>query len=203
MTETTELSVRDDPKIMKRLEIYRAESAKLYKPSVATVLEKELPEKETIARIPKEISFAAAISCKRCHEVNYKNWLKTKHTKASQTIVSFPKYAQEDCLICHCTGYGKMGEYVTVEEIPFCLRGVQCEACHGEGTSWKGRNRKKGDPRYLPKRPHQRSESHLQLCCLPRKDRLQASKIKCGLQIAEFKPSLGVFIPKPALRIPH
>jgi hypothetical protein len=134
-----QLSVRDDPKIMKRLEIYRAESAKLYKPSVATLLEKELPEKEKIARIPKESPFVGAISCKRCHEVNYKNWLKTKHAKASQTIVSSPKYAQEDCLICHSTGYGKMGEYVTVEEIPFYLRGVQCEACHGERKGHPGR----------------------------------------------------------------
>ncbi len=128
-----QLSVKDDPKIIKGLEIYRAESAKLYEPRVATLSEKELPEKEMIARIPKGSPFVGAISCKRCHEVNYRNWLKTKHAKASQTIVASPKYAQEECLICHSTGYGKIGEYATVEEVPFYLRGVQCEACHGEG----------------------------------------------------------------------
>jgi hypothetical protein len=134
-----QISVKDDPKIMKRLEIYRTESARLYKPRVAALLEKELPEKEMIARIPKESPFAGAISCKRCHEVNYRNWLKTKHAKASRTIVSSPKYAQEECLICHSTGYGKMGEYATVEEIPFYLRGVQCEACHGKGKGHPGK----------------------------------------------------------------
>jgi len=134
-----QLSVKDDPNIIKGLEIYRAESVKLYKPKMAALPEKELPEKEMIARIPKGSPFVGAISCKRCHETNYMNWLKTKHAKASQTIVASPKYSQEECLMCHSTGYGKMGEYATVEEIPFYLRGVQCEACHGEGKGHPGK----------------------------------------------------------------
>ena len=128
-----QLSVVDDPKIIKEVEVYRAESAKLYKPKVAALSGKDLPDKELIARIPKNSPLVGAISCKRCHEVNYRNWLNTKHAKASQTIASSPKYAQEECLICHSTGFGKIGEYATIEEIPFYLQGVQCEACHGEG----------------------------------------------------------------------
>jgi hypothetical protein len=133
VTIPVQLTVVDDPKIIKKLEIYRVESAKLYKPIVAGLPEKELSEKEMIARIPKTSPFVGAISCKKCHEVNYRNWLKTKHAKASQTIAASPKYAQEECLICHSTGYGKIGEYATVADIPFYLKGVQCEACHGEG----------------------------------------------------------------------
>jgi len=136
-----QLAVADDPKIIKGLETYHAESAKLYKPMVAGLPEKELPEKEMIARIPKTSPFVGAISCKKCHDVNYRNWLKTKHAKASQTIVASPKYAQEECLVCHSTGYGKIGEYATVEEIPFYLRGVQCEACHGEGKGHPGKGK--------------------------------------------------------------
>jgi hypothetical protein len=128
-----QLVVADDPKIIKELETYRTESAKLYKPKVAPEAGKDLSEKEMIARIPKTSPFAGAISCKKCHEMNYRNWLKTKHAKASQTIAASPKYAQEECLMCHSTGYGKIGEYATVVEIPFYLQGVQCEACHGEG----------------------------------------------------------------------
>jgi hypothetical protein len=134
-----QLSVKDDPKIMKGVEDYRAESAKLYKPKVAPLPEKELPEKEMIARIPKESPLVGAISCKRCHEVNYRKWLKTKHAKATQTIATSPKYSQEECLICHSTGYGKIEEFTTVDEVPFYLRGVQCEACHGEGKGHPGR----------------------------------------------------------------
>jgi len=134
-----QLSIEDDPKIIKRVEVYRAESAKLYKPKVAALPEKELSDREMVARIPKDSSFVGAISCKKCHEVNYRNWLKTKHAKASQTIVASPKYAQEECLMCHSTGYGKIAEYATVEEIPFYLRGVQCEACHGEGKGHPGK----------------------------------------------------------------
>ena len=127
-----QMAISDDPKIIKELETYRTESAKLYEPKVVVEAGKDLSEKEMIARIPKTSPFAGAISCKRCHEVNYRNWLKTKHAKASQTIAASPKYAQEDCLMCHSTGYGKIAEYATVSEIPFYLQGVQCEACHGE-----------------------------------------------------------------------
>lgn len=126
-------AISDDPRVVKELEAYRAESAKLYKPKVVVQVGKDLSDKELIARIPKTSPFAGAISCKRCHEANYKNWLKTKHARASQTIVASPQYAQEECLMCHATGYGKIGEYATVSDIPFYLQGVQCEACHGEG----------------------------------------------------------------------
>jgi len=134
-----QLSVKDDPQIVKRVEDYRAESAKLYKPKEAPLPEKELPEKEIIARIPKESPLVGAISCKRCHELNYRNWLKTKHAKATQTIATSPKYSQEECLICHSTGYGKIEEFTTVDEVPFYLRGVQCEACHGIGKGHPGK----------------------------------------------------------------
>jgi hypothetical protein len=136
-----QMAVSDDPKIIKQLETYRAESGKLYKPKVALEVGKDLSEKEMIARIPKTSPFVGAINCKRCHEMNYRNWLKTKHAKASQTIVASPKYAQEECLMCHSTGYGKIGEYATVEEIPFYLRGVQCESCHGEGRGHPGKGK--------------------------------------------------------------
>ena len=136
-----QLAVVDDPNILKGVETYRAESAKLYKPKMAVEAGKELSEKEMISRIPKESPFVGAISCKKCHEVNYRSWLKTKHAKASQTIVASPKYSQEECLICHSTGYGKMGEYTTVEEIPFFLLGVQCESCHGEGKGHPGKGK--------------------------------------------------------------
>jgi hypothetical protein len=136
-----QVSVVDDPKIIKGVETYRAESAKLYKPKLVVEPGRDLSEKEMLARIPKTSSFVGAVSCKKCHEVNYRNWLKTKHAKASETIGASPKYTQEECLMCHSTGYGKMGEYATVEEIPFYLQGVQCESCHGEGKGHPGKGK--------------------------------------------------------------
>jgi len=141
MAIPVQLSVEDDPKIIKGVDHYRAESGKLYKPKVAGLPEKGLSEKEMMARIPKNSLFVGAITCRKCHEANYSNWLKTKHAKASQTIMASPKYAQEECLMCHSTGYGKMGEYATVDEVPFYLKGVQCEACHGSGREHPGKGR--------------------------------------------------------------
>ena len=128
-----QLTVQDDPRILKRVEAYRAESAKLFGVKESPALGERLSEKEIAARILKESAFVGAVSCKKCHEANYRNWLKTKHADASQTIARSPKYAQEECLVCHSTGFGKISEFATVEEIPISLRGVQCEACHGEG----------------------------------------------------------------------
>jgi hypothetical protein len=136
-----QLAVADDPKMIKELEMYRIESAKLYQPKGPIEVGKEMMENEMLTKIPKTSLFVGAISCKRCHETNYRNWLKTKHANASQTIISSPKYAQEECLMCHSTGYGKMGEYSTVAEIPFYLQGVQCEACHGEGRGHPGKEK--------------------------------------------------------------
>ncbi len=137
-------AVSDDSRITKELEAYRAESAKLYKPKAVAETGKDLPEREMIARIPKTSPFTGAISCKRCHEVNYRNWSKTKHARASQTIAASPNYAQEECLMCHSTGYGKIGEYAVVSDIPFYLQGVQCEACHGEGKGHPQTGRMEG-----------------------------------------------------------
>ncbi len=126
-------AVADDSRITKELETYRAESAKLYKPKRSLEVERDLSEKEMIALIPKTSPFAGAVSCKRCHEANYRNWSRTKHAGASRTIAASPRYTQEECLMCHATGYGKIAEYATLSDIPFYLQGVQCEACHGEG----------------------------------------------------------------------
>jgi len=134
-----QLSVEDDPRIMKGIEGYRAASASLYKPKVPSLPSKDLSEKEMLALIPRDSPFVGAITCKKCHEVNYQNWMKTKHAKASGTIVTSPRYAQEECLVCHSTGYGKIGEYATVDEIPFFLKGVQCETCHGPGRGHPGK----------------------------------------------------------------
>ncbi len=86
MAIPVQLSVEDDPKILKVVEHYRVESAKLYKPKVASLPEKELSEKEMVARIPKESLYVGAITCKRCHEVNYRNWLKTKHARLPRPL---------------------------------------------------------------------------------------------------------------------
>jgi hypothetical protein len=128
-----ELSIEEDLKIMKSLMHYHSEASKLYRFKVRTLGQRESPEKGIFYQIPKDSPFVGAISCSRCHEFNYKQWLKTKHSKATETIMNSPKYLQEECLLCHSTGSGKIGEYITIEEVPPYLRGVQCEACHGEG----------------------------------------------------------------------
>lgn len=136
------VDIRDDSVIGKMIEDYTTELAKLYgiKRIVEGGPEKPLTDAQILASIPEGSTYQGAISCKKCHRRNFEAWSATGHAKATRTISeAFKKRPPlEDCLICHTTGYGDIKEYRFVEEIPLYLRGVQCEACHGEGKGHPG-----------------------------------------------------------------
>jgi hypothetical protein len=72
-----------------------------------------------------EPEFIGAGKCKFCHKVEYASWNETAHAKAFEKLKP-EEQTKEECLVCHATG--------SSADLP----GVQCEACHGAGSEYKG-----------------------------------------------------------------
>ncbi len=141
------LRIEDDPSVAQFIEEYQHQSAKVRKGALEIKPRKRpmgLSDRELLASIPEGSSYRGAISCKHCHIRNYNAWLRTGHSKATETIVESIKESTNpgECLACHTTGYGDVDEYEEFGEIPIYLWGVQCETCHGPGKGHPGFNKK-------------------------------------------------------------
>ena len=137
------LRIEDDPTVAQFIGDYRRQIAKGTRGDLKIKPRRPptgLSDSELLASIPKDSLYRGAISCKRCHIRNYNAWLRTGHSKATQTIVESIKGSTSlgECLPCHTTGYGDVSEYEDFNEIPIYLWEVQCETCHGPGRGHPG-----------------------------------------------------------------
>ncbi len=83
---------------------------------------------------PSPDHFVGAEVCQRCHQPEYQQWLTTDHAKAWKTLVDAKKDATPECVKCHVVGYKQAGGFQTGEDSAK-LGNVQCENCHGMGTT--------------------------------------------------------------------
>ena len=72
-----------------------------------------------------EPDYIGAAKCKMCHKTEYTSWQGLAHATAFDQLKP-EEQADAECLACHATG--------AKAELP----GVQCEACHGPGSDYKG-----------------------------------------------------------------
>jgi hypothetical protein len=125
-------SVADDSAMAKELAAYRSEEQ---------VKQKEL---ELSRRLTRDASTGRILDrylgidiCRRCHGDLMPRFVSSRHFRAFETIRRRGEDANPECLACHTTGYGRPGGYDPAAEkegAPYLL-GVQCEACHGPGTT--------------------------------------------------------------------
>lgn len=78
-------------------------------------------------RSPKYIGAKKCIMCHKKDGVGM-SWRETAHAKAFEVLNAKQKKNQ-DCLPCHATGAANHAKH---------FPGVQCEACHGAGSEYKG-----------------------------------------------------------------
>ena len=71
--------------------------------------------------------------CTGCHKTAAAFWKKTVHASAWKTLVDGGKQNDYKCVGCHVTGYGEVGG--TSLGHTDRLRDVQCEVCHGPGST--------------------------------------------------------------------
>jgi hypothetical protein len=80
-----------------------------------------------------EHQYIGARKCGMCHKKDgaYPSWKETPHAGGWENVDTL-KLADEKkkpCMSCHATGVTARGDF---------LGGVQCEACHGPGSDFKG-----------------------------------------------------------------
>ena len=83
------------------------------------------------------IAYVGEASCQPCHEAqfdSFKKLAKKSHSFESVQIMAkgLPPEKIKGCYVCHTTGYGKPGGFISLEQTPE-LKNAGCEVCHGPG----------------------------------------------------------------------
>lgn len=76
-------------------------------------------------------------ACGKCHTGLVDRLASHRHYRAYETLLQRGEERNPDCLSCHTTGFGRYSGFdlENEERTGKDLRGVQCEACHGPGTT--------------------------------------------------------------------
>ncbi|MEE2679332.1 MAG: multiheme c-type cytochrome [Myxococcota bacterium] len=85
--------------------------------------------------LPTTAAFVGSDACRSCHAAEFETWASQPHAHAVASLTAAGKAADEDCLRCHTTGFGKPGGFAAA--LPAAdqadLARVGCESCHGPG----------------------------------------------------------------------
>jgi hypothetical protein len=82
---------------------------------------------------PGRAYFVGDDKCAGCHKTATAFWKKTVHAHAWKTLVDGGKQNDYKCVSCHVTGYGEVGGSSLGHTKK--LQDVQCEVCHGPGST--------------------------------------------------------------------
>jgi hypothetical protein len=78
-------------------------------------------------------AFLGESNCKACHTDIHQQWRQTSHARTFASLRQAEAQLEPECLSCHTTGYRHHNGYD--EQRRTNLVQVQCEACHGYGTT--------------------------------------------------------------------
>lgn len=78
--------------------------------------------------------YTGAEKCQACHQNIYKSWQASRHAHAFASLERVNKSFDPNCIGCHSVGFEKPGGFMD-EMITEHLMNVQCESCHGAGST--------------------------------------------------------------------
>ena len=96
--------------------------------------------KYKLPKIPQRAEVRAAEgylgweTCKKCHGQIYERWAEGPHAHAFETLAADDRWNDPACLPCHVTAYEVAASRDSSDVKPE-MWNVQCEACHGAGTT--------------------------------------------------------------------
>jgi predicted metal-binding protein len=88
----------------------------------------------TFTAAAAEPGYAGWKTCAVCHRTVSANWQKSRHAQAYESLTKSKQGDLPGCVRCHVTGYEKEGGFIDYELTPE-LAGIQCEECHGPGST--------------------------------------------------------------------
>ena len=81
---------------------------------------------------PGQPGYVGSEACSDCHAEADEFWQKTRHAGAWETLETYGKQYDYECIGCHVTGWDQPGGSTLADNQS--LRDVQCEVCHGPGS---------------------------------------------------------------------
>jgi hypothetical protein len=108
-----------DPEMTQLYDAYNAKVEELF---MATLAAKRKQKQNRV--------YATDQTCLTCHAKEHDLWSKTGHSRAYTALQEVNKSFDPECLVCHTTGFGKPGGFISEIDTPK-LKNVQCEICHG------------------------------------------------------------------------
>jgi len=78
--------------------------------------------------------YVGSNACKSCHLPEFENWQESRHATAWNTLETSGRLGESTCTPCHTTGLATY-ELVPQRLVPYELRNVGCESCHGPGDA--------------------------------------------------------------------
>lgn len=93
--------------------------------------------------------YVGSAVCQSCHEEQYETFMayaRKSHSYDSilKRIKGLTPAEVQECYICHTTGYGDPGGFISPEKTPE-LKDAGCEVCHGPGKN----HAESQDPRFI------------------------------------------------------
>ncbi len=149
-------SVDEDPELASMLKEFSEEQGRRRR---EISLSEFLARDKVTGRIKER--YLGVEKCRRCHSLLTPRFVLSRHFRAFETLEQPEEGGNQKCLVCHTTGYGRFSGYDPESEKGggVNLLGVQCEACHGQGTMHSRDGRYKGAARGSCRRCHNAERS--------------------------------------------
>ncbi len=78
-------------------------------------------------------TYVGMAKCKECHAKHVETYYTWKYSKSFRIIQMRKRDHDSRCVVCHTTGFGEEGGFVSVEKTPH-MANKQCESCHGPAS---------------------------------------------------------------------
>lgn len=118
-------SIEDEPEMARRVQEYKKSFNEFKEARRSAFPRNKGSEKE---------SYLGRRSCKSCHEDTWDAYAESAHSTAFNTLRAKGNSEDPECIVCHTTGYRWQNGYSA--ERPYSkMVDVQCEACHGYGST--------------------------------------------------------------------